>query len=366
MKLKTDSVKDSYTYEKSGVSVKKAKDAHNIIGELIKETFKFRKGEFGGVLGEYGHYASLIDVGNICLALHADGVGTKVLVAQMMNKYDTVGIDLVAMNANDLICIGAEPICLLDYLAVEKIDDQIVSEIMKGVVAGAKEANMAVIGGETAIIPDIIKGSVKEKGFDLAGVSLGFVQKEEVINGEKIEVDDIIFGLESNGIHSNGLTLARKTYFEKEKCKVTDEFCDTGHSIGDELLRPTKIYVKVVLDIIKNVEVHGLAHITGGAFSKLMRLSFKEIGFELTSLPKPPMIFQDIQRITNISNVEAYRTFNMGIGFCIVTSKDNLEIMQKICDKHKIEGKLIGNIINKKGVIIKDPLGGSVDKFTVG
>ncbi|MFX0133335.1 MAG: phosphoribosylformylglycinamidine cyclo-ligase [Candidatus Hodarchaeota archaeon] len=357
-------MEDSYTYEKAGVSVKKAKKAHNLIGELIKKTFKLRKGELGGVIGEYGHYASLIDIGNNnCLAIHADPVGTKVLVAQMMNKYDTVGIDLVAMNANDLICMGAEPIALVDYIAVEEIDEVIISEIMKGIVAGAEEANMAVVGGETAILPDIIKGSVKGKGFDLSAVSVGIVKKENIITGEKIKVDDIIFGLESNGIHSNGLTLARKTYLEKAKSKMSDQFGDTGHTIGEELLRPTKIYVKVILDIIKSIEVHGLAHITGGAFSKLMRLSFKEIGFELSSLPEPPMIFQDIKKITNLSTKELYRTFNMGIGFCIITSKSNLNALENICKKHKINGKLIGNITNKKGVFIKDPLSDPFAEF---
>ena len=297
---------EPYTYEKSGVSVKNAKKAHNIIGELIKKTFRLRKGSLGGVVGDYGHYAGLIDIGNDnCLALHTDNVGTKVIVAQLMNKYDTIGIDLVGMNANDLICMGAEPVALVDYLAVEKIDEEMISEIMKGVVAGAEEAKMAVIGGETAITPDIIKGAVDGKGFDLSAMSAGIVKKKNIITGEKIEATDIIFGLESNGIHSNAITLARKAYLEKAKLKMTDKFLDTGHSIGDEILRPTKIYVDVILDIIKSIEVHGLAHITGGAFSKLMRLSYKEIGFELTDLPEPPLIFKDLQKITKISVKES-------------------------------------------------------------
>lgn len=347
---------NSFTYEKSGVSVKKAKDAHKIIGELIKRTFRFRKGEFGGVVGEYGHYASLIDIGdNNCLALHTDGVGSKVLVAQMMNKYDTVGIDLVAMNANDLICMGAEPIALVDYLAVEQIDEEMISEIMKGVVAGAEEAKMSVIGGETAILPDIIKGEVRGKGFDLSAMSIGIVKKDEIITGEKIKVDDIIFGIQSNGIHSNGLTLARKAFFEQGKFSISDRFEETDHTIGEELLIPTKIYVNVILDIIRSVEIHGLAHITGGAFSKLMRLSFKNIGFVLQNLPKPPLIFQNIQNITKISINEAYKTFNMGVGFCIITSKDNLNNIENICEKYSIKGDLIGKIIDKKGVFIKDP-----------
>ncbi len=346
---------DQYTYEKSGVSVKEAKKAHNIIGELIKKTFKLRKGQLGGVIGEYGHYAGLIDIGNgNCLALHADGVGTKVMVAQIMNKFDTVGIDLVAMNANDLICMGAEPIALVDYLAVEKIDDEMITEIIKGVVVGAEEAKMAVIGGETAILPDMIKGPVEGKGFDLSAMSAGMVKKEKIITGEKIEVDDIIFGLESNGIHSNGLTLARKAYLKQAKLKFTDPFMNSDHSIGEELLRPTKIYVNLILDVIKSIEVNGLAHVTGGAFSKLMRLSFREIGFELDNLPEPPLIFKDLLKITKISPKEAYNTFNMGIGFCIIISENDLEILQKICEKHGVNGRIIGKIIPKKGVFVKN------------
>ncbi|MHA1377024.1 MAG: phosphoribosylformylglycinamidine cyclo-ligase [Candidatus Helarchaeota archaeon] len=347
---------DPYTYEKSGVNINKAKQAHNIIGNLITKTFKLRKNKFGGVVGEYGHYANLIDIGNgNCLALHADGVGTKVMVAQLMDKYDTVGIDLVAMNANDLICMGAEPIALVDYLAVEKIDEEMISEIMKGVVVGAEEAKMAVVGGETAILPDMIKGAVEGKGFDLSAMSAGIVKNDKIITGEKIEVGDIIYGLISNGIHSNALTLARKTYLEQAKLKLTEQFVDTDHSIGEELLRPTRIYVDIIMDLVKSLEIHGLAHITGGAFSKLMRLSFTEIGFEITNLPDPPLIFKDIIKIAKISLKEAYRTFNMGIGFCIMTSEENIDILESYCKKHSMDGQVIGRIVRRKGVFIKDP-----------
>jgi len=355
---------DPFTYEKSGVSVNKAKKAHKIIGELIKSTFEFRRNKLGGVIGEYGHYASLIDIGNEnCLALHADGVGTKVMVAQLMDKYDTVGIDLVAMNANDLICMAAEPIALLDYLAVEKIDEKMISEIMRGVVAGANEARMAVIGGETAILPDMIKGAVEGRGFDLSAMSAGIVKKDEIITGEKIEIGDIIYGLESNGIHSNALTLARKAYLEQAKLKMTDQFLDTDRMIGEELLRPTKIYVEIILEVIKKIDVHGLAHITGGAFSKLMRLSFGKVGFELTRLPMPPKIFQNLIDITKISVKEAYKTFNMGIGFCIIISGENLELMEKIARNHKINGQVIGKIVEKRGVFVKNPFNGPEAKL---
>lgn len=336
------------TYEEAGVSIDKATQAHKLIGELIQKTYKFRKGKFGEVVGEYGHYAGLLDIGGgLCLALHVDGVGTKVLVSQLMNKYDTVGIDLVAMHANDIICMGAEPVALEDYLAVEEADPELIAEIMKGIVAGAEIAQMAVIGGETATMPDVIKGEVKGKGFDLSAMSVGIVKKADIITGEKIQASDIIIGLESSGIHSNGLTLARKALLELGGLTIDQ--------IGNELLKPTKIYSREILETIQQVEVNGLAHITGGAFSKLNRLSFGKIGFNITNLPLPPLIFNNIQEIAKISDYEMYRTFNMGIGFCIITEESNYSEIEKICKKHNTKTHNIGSITTEKGVVVTQP-----------
>ncbi len=338
---------ENFTYEKAGVSVDKSIQAHKIIGDLISRTYAFRKGRFGEVVGEYGHYAGLIDIGNdLCLALHVDGVGTKVLVAQLMDKYDTVGIDLVAMHANDIICMGAEPVALEDYLAVEKADPDFIAEIVKGIVAGAEIAQMAVIGGETATMPDVIKGQVDGKGFDLSAMSVGIVNKSKIITGEKIKTSDIIIGLESSGIHSNGLTLARKALLEIGGLSLDQ--------VGGELLKPTKIYSREILEILQKVEVHGLAHITGGAFSKLNRLSFGEIGFNLTDLPEPPQIFKEIQKITKITDYELYRTFNMGVGFCIIADESDYPEVEKICKGYKTKTYIIGNITEEKGVIFRN------------
>ncbi|HUY00952.1 MAG TPA: phosphoribosylformylglycinamidine cyclo-ligase [Candidatus Deferrimicrobium sp.] len=344
---------EEFTYEKAGVSVDKAKKAHQIIGNLIEKTYQFRKGKFGEVVGEYGHYAGLIDIGNgLCLALHVDGVGTKVLISQLMNKYDTVGIDLVAMHVNDIICMGAEPVALEDYLAVEETDPDLIADIMKGIVVGAEIAQMAVIGGETATMPDIIKGEVKRKGYDLSAMSVGIVKKQNIITGERIQSSDIIIGLESNGIHSNGLTLARKALLELGKLTINQNLPNSQVKVGEELLRPTKIYSREVLEILQKIEVHGLAHITGGAFSKLDRLSFGKIGFELNNLPDPPQIFKTIQSITKISDYEIYRTFNMGIGFCIIANESNYPEIEKICKKYNTRTFKIGRIISEKGVIV--------------
>lgn len=346
------------TYEEAGVSIDKATSAHKIIGELIKKTYQFRKGKFGEVVGEYGHYAGLIRLDSEnCLALHVDGVGTKVLVSQLMNKYDTVGIDLVAMHANDLICMGVEPIALEDYLAVEEADPELIAEIMKGIVDGAEIAQMAVIGGETATMPDVIKGERKGKGYDLSAMSVGIVKLSDVITGEKIQSSDIIIGLESNGVHSNGLTLARKALLELGNLTVDDNIPETELKVGEELLRPTRIYSREILEILKKVDVHGLAHITGGAFSKLNRLSFGKIGFDVNNLPPAPPIFQAIKSITKISNYEMYRTFNMGVAFCIITDASNSNDIEKMCKRYKTRTFQVGKIIPEKGVFVKDDSG---------
>jgi len=330
---------EEFTYAKAGVDISKVKKAHKSIAELLKETFSSRNGKFGKVLTEIGHYAGLIDIGNNkVLALHVDGVGTKVLIAQTLNKYDTVGIDCVAMCVNDIICMGAEPVALVDYLAIEEPNDKMINEITKGLVEGAKQADTAIVGGETAVMKDVIVGK-ERKGFDLAAMCVGVVDKDKIITGEKMRVNDVVIGLESSGIHSNGLTLARKV-LSKEYYR--------------ELLKPTLIYVKSVLEIIKNCEVRGLANITGGAFSKLMRIGEKAgVGFLLNNMPELPEIFKLIQKEGNVSDREMYRTFNCGIGFCVVVPGDESEKVVDICKNHGINARKIGKVVEEKDVKIK-------------
>ncbi|MHA1269202.1 MAG: phosphoribosylformylglycinamidine cyclo-ligase [Candidatus Helarchaeota archaeon] len=349
---------NEFTYAKSGVDIKAQKSVHKLIGNLITQTYQFRKGKFGEIIGEYGHYAGLIDIGHgRCLAMHVDGVGTKVMVAAMLNKYDTIGIDLIAMHANDLICMGAEPIALEDYLAVEKIHPDIIHQIFIGLLEGAKLANMAIIGGETAIMPDIIKGITPGYGIDLSGMSIGIVHKNNIITGEKIKAGDSIIGLESSGIHSNGYTLARKAFFDLANYKPTDPFHNyTDSTIGDELLKPTKIYVQPILKIVSMFQdqIHGLAHITGGAFSKLNRLNVKKtsIGFLLNNLPDPPPIFKQIQNITNLSDHELYKTFNMGIGFCIIADNSIAPAIVDISCELNFPAHIIGQITDDHNISI--------------
>lgn len=330
---------EEFTYAKAGVDISRIKKSHKSIAELLKETFSFRKGRFGEVLTEIGHYAGLIDIGNNkVLALHTDGTGTKVLICQTLDRYDTIGIDVIAMCVNDIICMGAEPVSLVDYLAIEEPNDEMINEITKGLVEGAKQADTSIVGGETAVMKDVIIGKDK-KGFDLAAMCVGVVDKDKIITGEKIVIGDVIIGLESSGIHSNGLTLARKIL---------------SKDYYEELLKPTKIYVKPVLEIVNNCEVHGLANITGGAFSKLMRIGEKPgIGFLLDNMPELPEIFKLIQEKGNISDREMYRTFNCGIGFCIVVPENDSEKVIEICRKHEVNVKKIGKVVEEKDVEIK-------------
>lgn len=237
-------------------------------------------------------------------------MGTKVLVAEALRKYDTVGIDCVAMNVNDVICLGAEPLALVNYLALERPRPEVVRKVMMGLRRGALEAGVAIVSGETAIMPDVVKG------FDLAATVIGLVRKNRIITGEETKLGDVILGLRSSGIHSNGLTLARRLLLGSR----------SNPKVARELLRPTRIYVKQISRLLNaNLEIHGLAHITGGAYSKLKRIGRRaKVGFCLDHLPAPQPIFTKIQQKGRLSDREMYRTFNMGIGFLVICPK-NLE-----------------------------------------
>ena len=314
------------------VDVGRVKKIQASIWDKIKASFSFRKG-YGEPIPVFGHYVGLFKAGDERLVIHTDGVGTKLLVAQELEKYDTVGIDAVAMSVNDILCVGAEPLVGVDYIGLAKEDHELVAEIMDGLVKGAEESGCAIVGGETAIIPDIIKGG--KKPFDLTFTVVGRVKK--LVLGEEIAKGDVIVGLESSGIHSNGYTLARKALDMKEW--------------GEQMLVPTKIYASSVLEIIDACDVHGIAHITGGAFSKLTRLN-KNVGYRLDSLPEPKPIFKALGK--KVGNVDMHRTFNMGVGMAIVLPADRADTVINIAKKHGVEATVIGSITDKKGVWIKN------------
>lgn len=303
------------------------------IWDRIKSTFAFRKG-FGEPLPIYGHYGGVFQCNNDKLVMHTDGVGTKLLVAQEMGKFDTVGIDAVAMSVNDILCMGAEPMVGVDYIALAEEDDELVAQIMEGLVDGAEESGCAIIGGETALIPDIIKGG--KRPFDLTFTVIGRVRK--LVLGDEIAKGDVIVGLESSGLHSNGFSLARKAL-------------DTG-KWGNEMLMPTRIYASTILETIDACDVHGIAHITGGGFSKLTRLN-KNVGYRLDRLPEPKPVFKALAEKVK-DTAEMHRTFNMGIGMCVILPEDRAETVVNISKKHGVEASVIGSITDKRGVYIKD------------
>lgn len=331
------------TYKSAGVDVSKIKKSQTAIGRIISSTHHLSKK--AKIAHGFGHYAGIVEIsGGQLLATHTDGVGTKVIVANMMKSYDTVGIDCVAMNVNDIICIGATPISFVDYIAANKNEQKIFKKIVQGLVKGAKKAGVPIVGGETAIMPDLISG--KGFGFDLAGMVVGILSKKKMILGKSIKAGDVIIGAKSTGLHSNGYSLARKILLSKYSVK--DKIRGVG-ILGNALLAPTEIYVKPVLEILDKCKIHGLAHITGGAFTKLLRL--KKIGYDLNSMPKAPPIF-DLIKEGGVKTDEMYKTFNMGIGFCVIAPNEQVQKIKSVFRKHKISSQEIGKIINKKGVFV--------------
>jgi phosphoribosylformylglycinamidine cyclo-ligase len=317
-------------YSKAGVDLNRISNIHKKIKEMAKGLEK-------GILG-IGSYAGVIDYNGGKLALHVDGVGTKVLIAQMMNKYDTIGIDCVAMNVNDILCVGAKPIVLLDYIALEESNEWLVEEIMKGIIKGAEESNAFLIGGETAVLPGIIKGVEKGKGFDLSCFVLGNVDR--LIKGE-VSIGDKIIGLPSNGVHSNGFSLIRRVLLDKLGLKLSYKVGE--ETLGEELLKPTKIYLKEIEKIL-DLNIHGIAHITGGGYRKLRRLIKDNLSFHL-EMPEPPEVFKLIMS-GGVEVREMYNVFNMGFGMLIFT-EDGEEVLKRV--KGSV---LLGEVKEGEGKIV--------------
>ncbi|MDE1853940.1 MAG: phosphoribosylformylglycinamidine cyclo-ligase [Thaumarchaeota archaeon] len=310
-------------------------------------TSAHRTGRVGAPLNPIGHYGGLVDVGGgRALALHTDGVGSKVLVAQAMKKFDTIGIDCVAVTVNDLICLGSEPISLVDYIALERENEELVVELGKGLVEGARRASVAIVGGETAILKDVVKG-IGGNGFDLVSMGVGLVKKTEVVDGRAIESGDVVVGVASSGLHSNGFTLARRVL----KRRPIDQYVpELGSSLGEALLAPTNIYVKPTLEALKAAEIHGIGHITGGSFSKLTRLAGgRKLLFDLRLPPAPP-IFRVLQMEGGLTEDEMYRTFNMGIGLCLcLPERDEGKVIRRF-ERAGFRAFNVGRVAEGRGV----------------
>ena len=324
-------------YAASGVNTDQAEDGLGRLVEHIKSTWSLSEAK---VQLELGYFANVIDVGGLGIAICTDGIGSKALVAQMAGKYDTVGIDCVAMNVNDLICVGATPLTMVDYVAVESAEPVMLEAIGAGLAEGARQSNISISGGEIAQLKDIIKGHDTGLGFDLAGSAIGRVDLDKINLGESVSAGHVIIGINSNGIHSNGLSLARRALFEIAGYSADKHIDALGCSVGEELLRPTYIYVAEALDVLGRLDrVGALVHITGDGFLNLTRVK-ADVGFVIDDLPPAPALFGLIQDITGADAMEMYHVFNMGIGFCLVVRPEDeataLEIVRghgKACQR---------------------------------
>ena len=332
------------TYKNSGVDIEKKEKA---IKQLLSSIITKRKGVIGKPMG--GHYAGLIEFGDYALVLCTDGVGTKVRIAEALKKYDTIGIDCIAMNVNDALCVGAEPLAFVDYLAMDDPNPKITKEIGKGLEKGAKLSNISIVGGETADLPELING------FDLAGTCLAYVKKNQIILGDEIHPGDAIIGLSSSGIHSNGYTLARRV-IEESEFSYTDKFPDGLYprkTIGEIMLTPTRIYVKEIIQLFKKINVHGLAHITGSGLWNIPRLKEK-VKYIIDDPLEPLPIFTFLQEFGNIENYEMYQIFNMGMGLAVIIANQDVEetinILQNYSDATV---KRVGTV--KKGTGVELP-----------
>ncbi len=335
------------TYKNSGVDIDEGNKAVNLIKDKIKSTYD------NNVLGDLGNFSGLYSLGEFSnmktpvLLSSTDGVGTKLMIANLMNKHDTVGIDLVAMCVNDLICQGAKPLFFLDYIATGKLVSEKIDDIVSGIVKGCKMAKCSLIGGETAEMP----GMYKENDYDLAGFSVGICDKEKIITGENVEVNDVVIGISSSGIHSNGFSFIRKIFFEHLNYDVNTYVDEIGMTLGECLLTPTKIYVDLVMDLIKKFEIKSISHITGGGLiENIPRVIPNNLGVRINKNSwVKPNIFKLIENL-DIDEFELYKSFNMGIGLCIVVSSDiSNEVLESIKSFGE-ESYIIGEVIEGSGV----------------
>jgi phosphoribosylformylglycinamidine cyclo-ligase len=300
-----------------------------------------------------GHYASVLRVSDdLAIALCTDGVGSKLVVAEQTGRLDTVGIDCIAMNVNDLICVGAEPIAMLDYLAVEQPDPAALAQIAEGLKAGAEQAGIEIPGGELAVLPELIRGHPSPHGFDLCGAAFGTVAPDALVTGDGIVPGHVVIGLPSSGLHSNGYTLARHALLEQGGLQLDDAPPELhGASIADALLEPTVIYVRAILELLASpIDVHGLAHITGGGLDNLLRLN-ERVGFAIDApLPVPP-IFGLIARCGDVAEDEMWEVFNMGCGFVAVVAEPDADEALAILAAHHPGSARIGVITDRAGQI---------------
>ncbi|MCS6852970.1 MAG: phosphoribosylformylglycinamidine cyclo-ligase [Gemmataceae bacterium] len=351
------------TYRAAGLDLEQYERTLCLISPLLRRTHTPRvvpppvappphgKGAGGGFASLFSlDYNSRLFARNYrrpVLVASTDGVGTKLKVATLCQKHDTVGIDLVAMSVNDCLCTGGEPLFFLDYLAMPRDDPTLARDLIKGISDGCLEADCALVGGETAILPDVYQPG----DYDMAGFCVGVVERDRIVSGKAIQVGDVVLGLASSGLHANGYSLARKIVFERAGLKVTDYVPELGRTVGDELLEPTRIYVRAVKHIlehypVKKRVVRGLAHITGeGLRGNVPRIlpPGRRVRLRLGSWPMPP-VFPWLQRLGQVPTEEMFRVFNMGIGFVMIVSPYFAESIQRRLAEDRVSSYVIGEV----------------------
>lgn len=328
------------TYAEAGVDID-AKSAQVLA--LIRQ-LKFRRRGIGRPYGPKGHFTGLVDMGRYALGLTTDGVGTKLLVANEMRRWDTVGIDCIAANVNDMLCVGAEPIAFVDYIAIDSHDPELPRQVGIGLDAGAREANVTIVGGELAVMPELVNG------FDLAGTCFGVVDKKKLIDGRGIRPGDRIVGVPSSGFHCNGYTLVRRV-LRDAALTVMDPVPHSGRPWGELLLTPTRIYVRPVLEATRRARVTGLANITGGGLRNLIRLK-SGVEFRITDPLGVPPEFIAIQEFAKIDDREMYQTFNMGMGFAVIAPPRSVDRVLEAL--RRLRARVVGEIARGEGVALAD------------
>ena len=330
------------SYKDAGVDIDLANQIVKEVKPLIRKTF------IPGVLSDIGGFGGLFSLRGQnykepVLVSGTDGVGTKLKIAFALNKHNSVGIDLVAMSVNDIITCGAKPLFFLDYISIGRLSKKVIVELIKGITEGCNIADCALLGGETAEMP----GFYSEGEYDLAGFAVGIVEKNRIIDGREIREGDSIIGLTSNGLHSNGFSLVRKVLLEEKKYDLEKFVPSLGKTWGEELLTPTRIYVKPVLHLLKKYKILGIAHITGGGMvENISRILPEGVSVQINedSWPKPT-VFSLIQKEGKISSKEMYRTFNMGIGMALIVRSDKAEEIINELNKMNFPSYVIGQVV---------------------
>jgi phosphoribosylformylglycinamidine cyclo-ligase len=359
----------SDSYAAAGVDTTQADEG---VGALVRVLSTIQLDRPSASVLASGHYASVLRVApNLGIAFSTDGVGSKLVLAEQADRLETVGIDCIAMNVNDIICVGAEPIAMVDYLAVQQANPTALARIAQGLKAGAEQANIEIPGGELAVIPELIQGHPSPHGFDLCGTAFGTVALDAVVTGADAQPGDALIGLPASGPHSNGYTLARRALLEdgggQHGLPALDMHATPaelgGASVLDALLEPTVIYVRGVLDLLhSDVPVHGLAHLTGGGLTNLLRLGGTRLGWRIDApLPVTP-VFDLIAKHGDVPAAEMWEVFNMGCGFVCVVPADRAQDAVDGLAEHHPGAAVIGEVTDAGGTVSVPSLGITGDK----